>query len=277
MELIFVLFLSFGIYLISCDLCHIPTLAATKAVMSITQPKKHHILNIEAIEISLASRLSKIIRLSESRKKEWRSTLAVAEIPMQPETYFARCIVKALLKLLFLIPFSLLAPLMDVIIIICGALDMRILDPSYEDFEGSKVNLAVKTIFKEWQESTPKLGTQMVFCDLSTPHYDGKFNVYDDMKQKLIQLGIPEEQIKFIHDANSEKQKEQLFADMRSGKVRILFGSTSKMGAGTNAQNKIVAIHHLDCPWRPGDVGRILRTFKIKKNVEVTDNGKDNF
>ena len=118
MELIFVLFLSFGIYLISCDLCHIPTLAATKAVMSITQPKKHHILNIEAIEISLASRLSKIIRLSESRKKEWRSTLAVAEIPMQPETYFARCIVKALLKLLFLIPFSLLAPLMDVIIII---------------------------------------------------------------------------------------------------------------------------------------------------------------
>lgn len=155
----------------------------------------------------------------------------------------------------------------------CGALDMRILDPSYEDFEGSKVNLAVKTIFKEWQESTPKLGTQMVFCDLSTPHYDGKFNVYDDMKQKLIQLGIPEEQIKFIHDANSEKQKEQLFADMRSGKVRILFGSTSKMGAGTNAQNKIVAIHHLDCPWRPGDLeqrnGRAFR--RGNENSEVTE------
>ncbi|WP_457945434.1 SNF2-related protein [Caproiciproducens sp. LBM24188] len=155
----------------------------------------------------------------------------------------------------------------------CGALDMRILDPAYSDYEGSKINLAVKTIYQEWVDSTPKRGTQMVFCDLSTPHYDGKFNVYDDMKQKLIQLGIPEEQIKFIHDANSEKQKEQLFADMRSGKVRILFGSTSKMGAGTNAQNKIVAIHHLDCPWRPGDLeqrnGRAFR--RGNENSEVTE------
>lgn len=118
MEFIFVLFLSFGIYMLVCDLCRVPTLAATKAVMSITQPKKHRVFSLEAIEMSLASRLSKIIRLSESRKKEWKSTLAVAEIPMQPETYFARCVVKALMKLMLLIPFSALAPLMDLIIII---------------------------------------------------------------------------------------------------------------------------------------------------------------
>ncbi len=155
----------------------------------------------------------------------------------------------------------------------CGALDMRILDSSYEDFEGSKVNLAVMTILSEWKESTPSLGTQMVFCDLSTPHYDGTFNVYDDMKQKLIKQGVPEGQIKFIHDAKTEKQKESLFADMRAGKVRILFGSTAKMGAGTNAQKKIVAIHHLDCPWRPGDLeqqnGRAFR--QGNDNPEVTE------
>lgn len=118
MEFIFVLFLSFGVYMLACDLCRLPTLAATKAVMSITQPKKRRIFSIDAIEMALASRLSKIIRLSESRKKEWKLTLAVAKIPMQPETYFARCIVKALIKLLLLIPFSVLAPLMDLIIII---------------------------------------------------------------------------------------------------------------------------------------------------------------
>ncbi len=118
MEFIFIIFLSFGIYLVACDLCRIPTLAAAKAVMSITQPKKRRVFSLEAIEMSLASRFSKIIRLSDSRKKEWKSTLTVAEIPMQPETYFARCIVKTLMKLLLLIPFSLLAPLMDLIIII---------------------------------------------------------------------------------------------------------------------------------------------------------------
>jgi N12 class adenine-specific DNA methylase/adenine-specific DNA methylase len=149
-----------------------------------------------------------------------------------------------------------------------GALDMRILDPAYGDFEGSNVNLAVQNIFEIWKESTPKLGTQMIFCDLSTPSavvnmkmvdnvavMDSiKFSVYYDMKEKLINMGIPEDQVAFIHDAHNEKQKEQLFADMRSGKVRILFGSTARMGAGTNAQRKIVALHHLDCPWRPGDL-----------------------
>lgn len=168
-----------------------------------------------------------------------------------------------------------------------GALDMRILDPSYADYEGSKVNLAVKTVYKEWQESTPKRGTQMVFCDLSTPSAvvnmkmkngvaemeSVKFSVYFDMYDKLVDLGIPSEQIAFIHNAKTEKQKEQLFADMRAGRVRILFGSTSKMGAGTNAQKRIVAIHHLDAPWRPGDLeqrnGRAFR--QGNDNDEVTE------
>lgn len=167
-----------------------------------------------------------------------------------------------------------------------GALDMRALDPVYDDFEGSKINLAVKNIFGIWKESTPKLGTQMVFCDLSTPSAttvnmemkDGvatmtsvKFSVYYDIKVKLINLGIPAEQIAFIHDAKTEKRKEQIFSDMRSGKLRILLGSTSRMGAGTNAQRKIIAIHHIDCPWRPGDLeqrnGRAYR--QGNENEEV--------
>ena len=111
---------------------------------------------------------------------------------------------------------------------------------------------------------------------LSTPSGKGKseFNVYDDIKAKLIARGVPAEEIAFIHDANTEVQKATLFSKVRSGQVRVILGSTSKMGAGTNIQDKLVALHHLDTPWRPSDVGRILRTFKIKKNVEVTDNGK---
>ena len=115
------------------------------------------------------------------------------------------------------------------------------------------------------------------FCDLSTPKNDGTFNVYDDMREKLIARGIPAEQICFIHEVTTDAQKKELFGKVRSGEVRVLFGSTPKMGAGTNVQDRLIAIHNLDCPWRPSDVGRILRTFKIKKNVEVTDNGKDNF
>ena len=112
---------------------------------------------------------------------------------------------------------------------------------------------------------------------LSTPHGDGSFNVYDDIRDKLVASGIPKEEIQFIHDADTEIKKKDLFAKVRSGQVRILFGSTQKLGAGTNVQDRLIALHDLDAPWRPGDVGRILRTFKIKKNVEVTDNGKDNF
>jgi hypothetical protein len=109
---------------------------------------------------------------------------------------------------------------------------------------------------------------------MSTPKGDGEFNIYDDIREKLVAMGIPKEEIAFIHEANSDKQKDELFAKVRKGEVRILMGSTQKMGAGTNVQNKLIALHDLDVPWRPADVGRILRTFKIKKNVEVTYNGK---
>ncbi|TVM02482.1 MAG: hypothetical protein CV087_09530, partial [Candidatus Brocadia sp. WS118] len=100
------------------------------------------------------------------------------------------------------------------------------------------------------------------------------FTVYEDIRQKLLARGVPAEQVAFIHSANTDVRKKELFAKVRSGQVRVLLGSTFKMGAGTNVQDRLVALHDLDCPWRPGDVGRILRTFKIKKNVEVTDNGK---
>ena len=109
------------------------------------------------------------------------------------------------------------------------------------------------------------------------PEQEPAFTVYDDIRQKLIAQGMPADQIAFIHEANTEVRKKELFSKVRTGQVRVLLGSTAKMGAGTNVQDRLVALHDLDCPWRPGDVGRILRTFKIKKNVEVTDNGKDNF
>ena len=116
--------------------------------------------------------------------------------------------------------------------------------------------------------------TQLIFCDLSTPKGDGNFNVYDDIRDKLVAKGVPREEVAFIHEANTENRKAELFSKVRAGQVRFLLGSTAKMGAGTNVQDKLIALHHLDVPWRPSDVGRILRTFKIKKNVEVTDNGK---
>ena len=109
---------------------------------------------------------------------------------------------------------------------------------------------------------------------MSTPKGDGSFNVYDDLKRKLMEKGVPEKEIAFIHDANIEAKKTELFGKVKSGQVRFLIGSTAKMGAGTNVQDRLIALHHLDIGWKPSDVGRILRTFKIKKNVEVTDNGK---
>lgn len=142
------------------------------------------------------------------------------------------------------------------------------------DDEGSKVNACVDNVYRIWAENADTKATQLVFSDLSTPKNDGSFNVYDDMREKLIQRGIPAEQVRFIHEATTDAQKKELFAKVRSGEVRVLFGSTQKMGAGTNVQDRLISIHNLDCPWRPSDVGRILRTFKIKKNVEVTDNGK---
>ena len=109
---------------------------------------------------------------------------------------------------------------------------------------------------------------------MSTPKNDGSFSVYNDIRKKLIERGIPESEVKFIHEADTDMKKKELFQQTRKGEVRVLLGSTQKMGAGTNVQDKLIALHDVDCPWRPSDVGRILRTFKIKKNVEVTDNGK---
>ena len=157
------------------------------------------------------------------------------------------------------------------------ALDQRMIDPLLPDFEGSKVNALVDNVYRIWDETTPNKSAQLVFCDLSTPKSSNDFSVYNDIRDKLIRKGIPPDEVQFIHDANTETKKAELFKKVRSGEVRVLMGSTQKMGAGTNVQNKLIAMHDLDCPWRPADVGRILRTFKIKKNVEVTDNGKDNF
>ncbi|MGO5050938.1 LPD25 domain-containing protein [Lachnospiraceae bacterium LCP25S3_G4] len=154
------------------------------------------------------------------------------------------------------------------------ALDQRLIDPMLPDDPNSKVNACVDNVYRIWEKHADTKAAQLVFCDLSTPKNDGSFNVYDDMRHKLIERGIPAEQVRFIHEASTDAQKKELFGKVRSGEVRVLLGSTPKMGAGTNVQDRLVAIHNLDCPWRPSDVGRILRTFKIKKNVEVTDNGK---
>ena len=154
------------------------------------------------------------------------------------------------------------------------ALDQRLINDMLPDDENSKAATCVDKAFEIWQDTKEQKSTQLIFCDLSTPKGDGTFNVYEDIKNKLMEKGVPENEIAFIHDANTELRKAELFAKVRSGQVRFLLGSTAKMGAGTNVQDRLIALHHLDVPWRPSDVGRILRTFKIKKNVEVTDNGK---
>ena len=149
------------------------------------------------------------------------------------------------------------------------ALDQRLINDMLPDDENSKANTCVEKAFEIWEQTKEQKSTQLIFCDLSTPKGDGTFNVYDDIRNKLIEKSVPPEEIAFIHEANTE-----LFGKVRSGQVRFLLGSTQKMGAGTNVRDRLIALHHLDVPWRPSDVGRILRTFKIKKNVEVTDNGK---
>ncbi|AFV01107.1 Superfamily II DNA and RNA helicase [Dehalobacter sp. DCA] len=151
------------------------------------------------------------------------------------------------------------------------ALDQRLANPMLPDHEDSKVNACVDSIFHFWQENNDKKLTQLVFCDLSTPHYDNSFNVYDDVKKKLIGKGVPSDEISYIHDANTETKKKELFAKVRKGQVRVLIGSTFKMGAGTNVQDRLIALHDLDCPWRPRDLeqrsGRIVR--QGNKNGEV--------
>ena len=157
------------------------------------------------------------------------------------------------------------------------ALDQGLINDMLPDDENSKASTCVEKAFEIWEQTKEQKSTQLIFCDLSTPKGDGTFNVYEDIRNKLIEKGVPPEEIAFIHEANTELRKVELFGKIRSGQVRFLLGSTQKMGAGTNVQDRLIALHHLDVPWRPSDVGRILRTFKIKKNVEVTDNGKDNF
>ena len=153
------------------------------------------------------------------------------------------------------------------------ALDQRLSDPTLPDDPESKVNTCVRNVLQVWRDTEKIKGTQLVFCDLSTPKGDGSFNVYDDMKQKLMAQGVPPEEIAFIHDAKTEVQKEELFAKVRKGQVRVLLGSTAKMGAGTNVQTRLAALHHLDCPWRPADIeqreGRILRQGNINKTVKI--------
>ena len=153
------------------------------------------------------------------------------------------------------------------------ALDQRMIDPMLPDAPDSKVSACVENVCRIWEEYADTKAAQLVFCDLSTPKNDGTFNVYDDMREKLIQRGIPAEQVRFIHEATTDAQKKELFAKVRSGEVRILFGSTPKMGAGTNVQDRLVAIHNLDCPWRPSDLeqrqGRIERQGNLFPEVQV--------
>lgn len=165
------------------------------------------------------------------------------------------------------------------------ALDQRLINDLLPDEPESKVNLCVENAYQVWEKSTPDKSTQLIFCDLSTPKADGTFNVYDDVREKLVAKGIPREEIAFIHEANTETKKAELFAKVRSGQVRILLGSTPKLGAGTNIQDRLIALHHLDCPWKPSDLeqqeGRILRQGNRNQKVKifryVTENTFDSY
>lgn len=170
------------------------------------------------------------------------------------------------------------------------ALDQRLINDMLPDFENSKVNACAENIYKIWKETGENKSTQLVFCDLSTPKnsntidnpYEMEFingkwklkewkftDVYTDLKRKLIEKGIPENEIAFIHDANNEVKKQELFSKVRAGNIRVLMGSTAKMGAGTNCQNKIVALHHLDCPWRPADLTQRNRQTELDKETKM--------
>ena len=165
------------------------------------------------------------------------------------------------------------------------ALDQRLLNDMLPDAGESKVNACVENAFQEWEDGKDTQATQLIFCDLSTPKNDGTFNVYDDVRNKLVERGIPKEEIAFIHEYNTEVRKAELFAKVRAGQVRILMGSTPKLGAGTNVQDRLLALHHLDCPWKPSDLeqqeGRILRqgnqNDKVKIFRYVTENTFDSY
>ena len=153
------------------------------------------------------------------------------------------------------------------------ALDQRMLNEMLPDFEGSKINACIDNIYRIWEETADKKSAQLVFCDLSTPKNDGIFSVYNDIRKKLIERGIPESEVRFIHEADTDVKKKELFQKTRKGEVRVLLGSTQKMGAGTNVQDRLIALHDVDCPWRPSDLeqraGRIIRQGNSNPEVEI--------
>ena len=153
------------------------------------------------------------------------------------------------------------------------ALDQRMLNEMLPDFEGSKINACIDNIYRIWEETADKKSAQLVFCDLSTPKNDGTFSVYNDIRKKLIERGVPESEVRFIHEADTDVKKKELFQKTRKGEVRVLLGSTQKMGAGTNVQDRLIALHDIDCPWRPSDLeqraGRIIRQGNSNPEVEI--------
>jgi N12 class adenine-specific DNA methylase len=153
------------------------------------------------------------------------------------------------------------------------ALDQRMLNDMLPDFEGSKINACVDNVYRIWNENSDKKSAQLIFCDLSTPKNDGVFSVYNDIRKKLIERGIPESEVKFIHEADTDVKKKELFQKVRKGEIRVLLGSTQKMGAGTNVQDRLIALHDVDCPWRPSDLeqraGRIIRQGNSNPEVEI--------
>ena len=164
------------------------------------------------------------------------------------------------------------------------ALDQRMLNEMLPDFEGSKINACIDNIYRIWEETADKKSAQLVFCDLSTPKNDGTFSVYNDIRKKLIERGIPESEVRFIHEADTDVKKKELFQKTRKGEVRVLLGSTQKMGAGTNVQDRLIALHDIDCPWRPSDLeqraGRIIRQGNkvidaFKNAVTATNNQQE--
>lgn len=153
------------------------------------------------------------------------------------------------------------------------ALDQRMLNAMLPDFENSKINACVDNVYHIWEENKDKKSAQLVFCDLSTPKNDGTFSVYNDIRKKLIERGVPESEVRFIHEAETDVKKKELFQKVRKGEVRVLMGSTQKMGAGTNVQDRLIALHDVDCPWRPADLeqrsGRIIRQGNSNPKVEI--------
>ena len=153
------------------------------------------------------------------------------------------------------------------------ALDQRMLNDMLPDFEDSKINACVDNIYRIWEETTDKKSAQLVFCDLSTPKNDGTFSVYNDIRKKLVERGVPESEVRFIHEADTDVKKKELFQKTRKGEVRVLLGSTQKMGAGTNVQDRLIALHDVDCPWRPSDLeqrsGRIIRQGNSNPDVDI--------